>query len=81
MPVVLRQGGFRLVIYLHDHAPPHTHVFKSGETVILLGDLDTKPSVRENRGMSRSDERKALRIAAENQDYLLERWAEINGDA
>ena len=79
MPVVLRQDGFRFMIYYQDHAPPHTHVFKSGETVLLLGSLDTKPSVRENRGMGRGDERKAVRIAAENQDYLLERWDEING--
>lgn len=79
MPNILRQEGFRFVIYHSDHAPPHTHVFKSGETVLIIGGLDIKPSVRENRGMSRKDERKALRIAAQKQDYLLERWYEING--
>lgn len=79
MPTVLFENGFRFVIYFGDHELAHVHVFKSGETVILLGDPNNKPTVRENRGMSRQDERRALLITAENQTYLLEKWEEING--
>ncbi len=81
MPTIHNENGFRFVIYFNDHAPAHVHVFKSGETVINLGDVDNAPpSIRENRGMSRQDERQALFITAENQAKFLEKWDEINGD-
>lgn len=79
MPTIIFQNGFRIAIYLNDHAPPHVHAFKSGETVINLGDERTKPYIRENRGMSKQDERLALNLAAENQENLLEKWRELNG--
>ncbi len=79
MPTIILQNGFRIAIYLNDHAPQHVHAFKSGETVINLGDEQTKPYIRENRGMSKQDERLALKLVAENQENLLKRWRELNG--
>lgn len=52
---------------------------RGGGTVLVLNSSGQKPSVRETRKMSRSDERKALRIAFQRQDYLLKMWHEING--
>lgn len=80
MPTVLRKDGFNFVIYTDDHEPAHTHVKRAGkEVVINLGDENTKPYVRENLGMNTKNRRKALGIAAENQDYLIEKWREIHG--
>lgn len=80
MPTMLRQDGFQFRIYTDDHEPMHVHVFKAGEELIInLGDERTPVSVRENLGMSRKDERKALVIAGDNQEYLIERWREIHG--
>ena len=80
MPVVLRQGGFRLVIYYQDHQPPHTHVYKAGtEVVINLGDEANSPYVRNTNGMNPKNVKRALQIADDYQSYLLERWDEING--
>jgi hypothetical protein len=80
MPVVLFQEGFHFMIYYNDHPPPHTHVFKAGtEVVINLGDADNSPTMRDNKGMSRQNIKRALEIADENQSYLLERWHDING--
>lgn len=61
MPTTHNESGFRFVIYFNDHIPAHIHIFKSGETVVNLGIIDIElPYIRENRGMSRQDERKAL---------------------
>lgn len=79
MPTVLRKDGFEFVIRTHDHTPAHVHVFKSGEVLINLG-YNELPSVRENRGMSKKDVRKALDIATDEQTYLLARWCEIHHD-
>ncbi len=78
MPTVLRKGGFNFVIYHDDHEPSHAHVKKAGkEVVINLGDAQTAPYMRENKGMSKQDVRKALRFAYEHQDYLIAAWEEI----
>ena len=75
MLTVFRQGVFNFVIYPDDHEPSHTHVKKAGkEVVINLGDENTKPYERENKGMSIQTRRKALQLAAEYQDELLEQW-------
>lgn len=79
MPTIIFQNGFRIVIYPTDHPPPHIHAFKSGQTVVNLGDESTKPYIRENRGMSVQDERRALKLVAENQATLLIEWREMNG--
>ena len=82
MPTVLRKDGFNFVIYPDDHEPMHTHVKKAGkEVVINLGDEETKPYERDNKGMNLKNRRRALQIAAERQDYLIEKWREIQGDA
>jgi len=80
MPTVLRKNGFRFQIYTDDHEPAHTHVFKAGkEVVISLGDETTKPWVRENKGMKKTSENQAVIIAADHQDFLLEKWREFHG--
>jgi len=82
MPTVLRKDGFSFVIYTDDHEPMHTHVKKAGkEVVVNLGDEKTRPWIRENKGMSRKNRRKVLRIAGEQQHYLIEKWREIYGSS
>ncbi len=80
MPSVLRQQGFRVVIYQNDHRPRHVHVIKGrAEVLINLGDKDTVPQVRENFRMKKNEERRALRLVGHYQDYLIQRWIEIHG--
>ena len=80
MPTVWRQEGFEVRIYTDDHEPMHVHVIKAGEEVVInLGDENVAPYIRENRRMKPANLRKALRIVAENQIYLIEKWREIHG--
>lgn len=79
MPTVLRKDGFNFVIYPDDHEPSHTHVRKAGkEVVINLGDAQTAPYMRENKGMSKQNVRKALKFAYEHQDELIAAWEEFH---
>ena len=36
MPTIFNEAGFRFMIYVHDHAPPHIHVLGHGGAVELL---------------------------------------------
>lgn len=68
-----------MVLRMFDHPPPHVHVFKSGgEVKIALGDDTTAPSVVENWGLSPKDLLKAVRIVADSQALLLEKWRQIH---
>jgi hypothetical protein len=70
------------MVYTMDHEPMHTHIWKAGkEAIINLGDEHLAPYIRENNGMSAQNERKALRIAAEHQDFLITEWRRIHGDS
>ena len=76
MPSVLRQDGFEFVIYTNDHEPMHVHAYKGdGEAKIQLSPV-ALVGVWE---MKKSDARKAKRIVAEKQDYLIQKWREIHG--
>jgi uncharacterized protein len=81
MPTILREQGFRAVIYSNDHLPSHVHVFKgSGEVRIELGDEESDPSLMSITGqISDRDVAKALYLVRENQAELLTKWREIHG--
>lgn len=80
MPTILRQAGFRVMIYVADHPPAHVHVKKAGgELIVNLGDEETAPSIRANNSMAKSDERQAVRIVEDNQDGFLIAWRELHG--
>ena len=73
MPTVLRKSGFQIIIWTDDHPPMHVHDFKAeAELIVYLGDENTSATVRENYAMRRSNVRQALRLVAENQDFLIE---------
>jgi hypothetical protein len=79
MPTILRQTGFRVVIYLDDHLPAHVHVINANSEVkIDLGDAINPPQIIESRGQRR-DAAKALELVTINQAQLLEAWRQIHG--
>lgn len=75
MITVLREGGFRFVIYTDDHEPAHVHVYGDGEARINILRLEPISF----RGMRRRDLEKAIAIVAANREGFLERWEEIHG--
>jgi Domain of unknown function (DUF4160) len=80
MPTILRQQGFRVVIYPNDHLPSHVHVLKGdGEVRIDLGSEELPPTLMTISGdMSDKDVVKALYLVKENRTRLLARWREIH---
>jgi hypothetical protein len=76
---ILRESGFRVVIYLDDHKPAHVHVIGAGEAKIDLGTAGGAPELVWAVGMSRADLRKAMRIVEAHRDHLIERWSDVHG--
>lgn len=80
MPTVFRDAGFDFRIYTDDHGPSHVHVVRAGaEAVINLGSATTRPWVRENFGMSKTNLRKAFLIVNQNQRFFLQEWRGLHG--
>lgn len=80
MPTVLRQDGFRVVIYFDDHLPSHVHVLSAdSEVKISLGNETTQPEIIEYRG-KRGIAVKALELVIAHQNELLDAWRDIHGE-
>lgn len=82
MVTVHREGPFRVAVYPppKEHGPPHVHVIRDeNEVLINLGDENTAPSLRENRGLGAPDVRRALGIVMEQQEALLAEWRWLHG--
>ena len=78
MPTVLRQNGFRVVIYPNDHIPAHVHVEKAGG--YLKVGIDTPGLlVFGNFGLSSKEQRQAYDLVAANREFLLQQWERIHG--
>lgn len=77
MITILREAGFRIVIFTDDHEPAHVHVY---------GDGDAKVQIAGERaelvwvvGMKASDIRKMMTIVERHRDRLLATWRDIHG--
>ena len=78
MVTVLRAGGLRVVMYVNDHAPAHVHVFGDGEAKITLLGWGGMVELVWGVHMTRPEIRRALRVVAEHQTALLQRWEDIH---
>ena len=84
MPTVVREDGFSIRIYAppREHPPPHVHVYKAGELVIIeLGVMGEPPTVRGLAAMSPSEVFKALRLVEQRREILIAAWEELHGKA
>ena len=79
MVTVHRAFGYRFVIFLNDHSPPHVHVVgHGGEAKITLAGpegfrLDWVVDI------SRADLRRIMAEAQRQHDHLLAEWRRIHG--
>jgi hypothetical protein len=73
MPPIKDFGGFRIVMYFHDHNPPHVHVVSAGfEALVSIADClvfrgSIPPKFR----------RLALDWIGENREALLAKWEQL----
>ncbi|MGV0759680.1 DUF4160 domain-containing protein [Tistrella mobilis] len=79
MATVLRVTGFRVVIYVDDHAPAHVHVYGDGHAKINLIGSEGRPALIWAEDMKQSDVRRAMTIVTEYQAHLLAHWRAIHG--
>ena len=81
MVTVLRDSGFRIVIYSNDHDPAHVHVVKGKSKGSGHAKFNIASGVElvEAVNLNASEIRKAGRIVRDNQQLLLEKWNEIHG--
>ena len=80
MPTVIKKDGFRIVIYPHDHLPPHVHVLKQSSEVRIELNESGNPNLLSISGdISDRDIQRSLDLVNEHQSVLLNKWREIHG--
>lgn len=82
MPTVMRQGGWRFVIYVDDHVPPHVHVKKAGGQVkVSLPAPGEYVQVLRVSGLATHEAMRAARLVEEHRERLLREWESIHDGA
>ncbi|PJF39105.1 MAG: hypothetical protein CUN54_09445 [Phototrophicales bacterium] len=77
-PTVLRDKGYRFVIYTHDHEPAHVHVMKAENEAVV--DIRPDVSLRNNYGFKSREIKDILQITEDNVEYLRDEWDRIHAD-
>lgn len=79
MVTVLREEGFRVVIFTKDHGPPHVHVRKAnGRAKIELPRGDEGARILRTT-LNDRDTARAVRLVEANTETLAEEWRRIHG--
>jgi hypothetical protein len=79
MITVLRESGFRVVIFSDDHEPAHVHAYADGEAKINLSGPGNRPQLVWAVAMTRADIRRCMKLVEDHQTALLARWKQIHG--
>ncbi len=75
MPTVLVVDGYSIVIFTHDHLPPHIHVFARGcEAIFNLRCAAGTYGLRENYRFSKRELRAIDAILDQHMDTLCTAW-------
>lgn len=74
MPTVVRERGFRVMIFYNDHPPAHVHVLKDGKKTRVYLD----PVALWDSNMKPNDAALAVEIVQQNRDTLLSKWSELH---
>ena len=77
MPVIFEKDGYRFFFYSNEHDPVHVHVRHGGGEAVF--EMEFTVELRESQNMKMSELSKALKLARENRDLILERWHEHLG--
>lgn len=79
MPTLLREGGFKFIIYFNDHEPSYVHVRKAeGEIKIDISSMGNVEIIK-IVGFKDQEALKAMKLVSKYQTFLLARWEEIHG--
>ena len=75
MPTLFYSYGFRFFFYLFDHEPIHIHV--EGSSGMAVFNILPEIALRENKGLSVSEIKKAKKAIVENKQVIIDRWNEL----
>jgi hypothetical protein len=82
MPTVMRRDGWRFVIYVDDHVPPHVHVKTAGGQVkVSLPQPGECIQILRVSGLATHEAMRAARLVEEHRERLLREWENIHGRA
>jgi hypothetical protein len=80
MPVIVREGSWRIKIFTADHAPPHVHVYHGRAWVRIRLPAPGSPAYPLHAArMASRDILEAIRLVERYRGQLVSAWREIHG--
>ncbi len=79
MVTVHRAFGFRFVIFMNDHSPPHIHVFGAGGAARITLEGPDGLALDWSAGIGRLEMRRIMQEVQRERVRLLTKWKLIHG--
>jgi len=81
MPVIVRENGWRIWIYLNDHAPPHVHARRpdGGEVKVSLPIGGRELEFIEAKGLLPGKALEGVCLVQMHVEVLVAAWERIHG--
>lgn len=79
MPEIARKGSIKIEINSDEHNPPHTHVYKGGEEVVVVNLIDLTPIY--GTTYPKGDKGNIRSLIKDNLEELLNEWEKHNPEA
>ena len=78
MITVHRAHGFRFVIFVNDHSPPHVHVFGQAGEAKIVPEGSSGIRLDWAAGISRVDLRRVMQEVERERERLIAMWRTIH---
>ncbi len=75
---VHRAHGFRFIIFVNDHAPPHVHVFGAGGEAKIILEGPSGITLDSASGIKDGDLRRLMQEARRQREHLIRRWNKVH---
>ncbi len=78
MVTVHRAYGFRFMMFVNDHGPPHVHVFGHGGEAKVIFEEPHGVRLHSFAGIKRTDMRKLMQEVQREREQLIAMWKTIH---
>ena len=80
MPVIVREGPWKMTVYTDEHGMPHVHALHpDGWAKVLIGEAPGMPIPVRVAGLGDHQVWRAVAVVLAHRDELLEAWRSIHG--
>jgi hypothetical protein len=81
MPTLFQWGEFRVILFVHDHPPPHVHVVDDAYAKVAIGRVAGDVRLTDVRNIAPRIIRAIVKEISVRRSTICDAWSSIHGEA